>query len=836
MTAGSPDPGPSRTPWRQGTRQFILFGQFVLCTRILWIRLWPVFATVLASIGIGLSGLLPALPVLWHALILLGLFSGFCIACVRAFDNLSWPTMDQTISWLETRNAASDHPLATLQDQLSTHRDNEVTRNIWEEHVRRAQKRTRHLQFHWPNFSLAAADPYALRTIAVIVFITGLAIGHENPADRLLQAFIPRDIQSSTAKIDVWVHPPSYTGHPPFHLSSDTITKDIEPPSTSVIPVGSDVLVQVAGPREPELIIGSRPVRFETLGEQGYKAETKIGASDATVESTKLSVRIPGTLSLNWSVQLVDDAPPVIDFTEEPQPASRGRLEISFGARDDYGLRDINLVVLNTAVAEDSSEQNLFRIGLPLPNANEPTIAASVIKDLSEHNWAGLPVAVSLEATDAIGQIGRSGVLTMVLPERPFNHPVAKQLIQYRKQLFRASAESIDTVITGLDDLSAFPGRINHDTVAFLAMRIARFRLLFNVENPDTETVRDILWNTALRIEDGEFAVAGRALTDAHDQLLDAMREGVTGEAFDNLLNSLREALDRFMAALAEQLNQKGLDSVTDLPGMAFMDNTDIMNMLDDARELARTGSLEAARQTLEQLRNMLESIQVAMNSDIPLEQFNAQRQMLEDLFTLTQRQESLLDQTFRMNRQNAAPRERSVNSNSVDGTPEENQYAPFVDIQENLRRELMKLMPKLRGDGQKIPSTAIDAERSMQKSIESLQKGDGGKSVVHQSDALDALRKTGDDIAEKMAQQMQSAPGSMSMPGGILPGSGSDPFGRTGTGGLSSQMDDGSVQIPTEFEMQRVQEIFDELQRRSNDRTRSEQELQYIKRLLRPF
>ena len=62
---------------------------------------------------------------------------------------------------------------------------------------------------------------------------------------------------------------------------------------------------------------------------------------------------------------------------------------------------------------------------LTLPRRNAADKGARTTRDLTEHPWAGVPVEVTLHAADAAGQEGTSETKTIVLPERPFNNPLA---------------------------------------------------------------------------------------------------------------------------------------------------------------------------------------------------------------------------------------------------------------------------------------------------------------------------------------------------------------------------------------------------------------------------
>jgi hypothetical protein len=101
------------------------------------------------------------------------------------------------------------------------------------------------------------------------------------------------------------------------------------------------------------------------------------------------------------------------------------------------------------------------------------SVETSVVHDLNEHDWAGLRTDVWLETSDALGQTGHSEAITLVLPERIFNHPVARALNGFRKILVAPSPEDINSVISGLDTLPSPPDHFDHDAVVFLAMRVA---------------------------------------------------------------------------------------------------------------------------------------------------------------------------------------------------------------------------------------------------------------------------------------------------------------------------------------------------------------------------
>ena len=116
------------------------------------------------------------------------------------------------------------------------------------------------------------------------------------------------------------------------------------------------------------------------------------------------------------------------------------------------------------------------------------------------------------------------------------------------------------------------------------------------------------------------------------------------------------------------------------------------------------------------------------------------------------------------------------------------------------------------------------------------LGEGNADGAVDSQGKAIEALRKG----AQNLAQQMQPGDGDGQNDGpgnraGRQQSSGrdSDPLGRPLRG---HELDDLSVKIPGEMDVQRVRRILEELRRRLSDPSRPQIELDYIERLLKDY
>jgi Domain of unknown function (DUF4175) len=168
---------------------------------------------------------------------------------------------------------------------------------------------------------------------------------------------------------------------------------------------------------------------------------------------------------------------------------------------------------------------------------------------------------------------------------------------------------------------------------------------------------------------------------------------------------------------------------------------------------------------------------------------------------------------------------------------------------QQNLRDRLKKLMDELakRGmgpqhkqddqEGDQNADALGDADSAMGDAGSKLGEGNPDGAVDSQGQALEALRKGAQNLADAM--QQGDGDGQMDGPGNHAgrqqsSGNNSDPLGRPLRGHEYS--DDFTQKIPGEIDVQRVRRILEELRRRLADPQRPQIELDYIERLLKDY
>src|SRR5262249_59106361 len=109
---------------------------------------------------------------------------------------------------------------------------------------------------------------------------------------------------------------------------------------------------------------------------------------------------------------------------------------------------------------------------------------------------------------------------------------------------------------------------------------------------------QDMLWQTAIRLEEGGVGNAELALRAAEQALQDALDRGASDEEIERLMNQLQQAMNQFLDQLMAQA-QKNPQASRDLQSrqMQTLDRDQLQRMLDRAREMARRGARDAARQ-----------------------------------------------------------------------------------------------------------------------------------------------------------------------------------------------------------------------------------------------
>ena len=814
---------------------------------LFWERAWP---AIWPSAGIaGLFGvfvlldILPALPGWLHALSLVGFAGAFIGTLWRGVRSLRFPDNPAAQRRLERINRLPHRPFEAVQDSMATPDDDPETQRLWQLHRERMAQRLRDLRVGWPRPELVRHDPFAARLILVpLLAVFAIAVGSDIE-DQLARAVTPSiGVQSvdNAIALDAWITPPSYTGQPPIFLTRP----ESETGGAIEVPTNSVFLAQVSGGGAvPNLVRGEQEDAFEAVAEDSYRIEQRLIAdADIRIQSGEQTLK-------GWTLTVIPDDVPRVALDEAPASSKRGALHLMYSASDDYGLVSIKAIIRRSDVSLDET----IAYEIPLAGTDLKKVKADSFRDLTPHPWAGLPVSLTLIAEDAAGQLGESDTHSFRLPERVFTHPVAQEIITARKTLMANPELNRKGVVDDLGSIAWKPTRYNDDKVVFMALHTAVRRLRKDSYAEDLDEVQRLLWETALRIEDGTVSLAERDLRRAQQELLEALARNAPETELDRLMDQLQAALSAYLDALQQQMANRpqGNQDIGQIdPNTTLLTRQDLQRMMEEIRELTRAGAREAARRMLSQMQRLLENLQAGRNSQQA--QPGQAQQIMNDLQRVTKGQRDLLDRTFReaqretREREGAAPDgpeqgaqpERGQQSGSQRMSGEAQQRGSLragAVAQDALRRQLGDIMQRFAEMTGDVPGPMGRAEQSMRKSAKNLRKGSAKGAVPPQTRALDQLQQAMRSAQQQLQQRFGQQPGQGRVRGPGQKPDDRDPFGRTMNSGIQGA-NTNTVDIPEKSDLQRTREIRDELRRRAADPARPQHERDYIDRLLDRF
>ena len=779
---------------------------------LLWERLWPALAPALAVLAVflilALFDLPERLPGWLHLALLIALGAALVMAVVDGLHRFRMPRRAAARRRIERESGLEHRPLAALEDRIASGGDDPETLALWNAHQARMAQAARGLRVGWPKAGFAGRDPWALRALLLLLLVLGAIDAGQDWALRIGRSLTPAIAggpAGPAASLDIWLTPPDYTGLPPQFLPAGENRAPI------AVPTGSVLLAQVHGDGEvPRLFGPGRNRDFDRVDESNFKAQALL------TKSGKLAVWQGNTLLGSWPITIVPDLPPTIAMIGLPRQTEHGALRLEYRATDDYGVESARAVMKLV----DNPKADPLVLDLALPGLHLKEAHGVSYGDLTASPWAGLPVRMHLVARDALGQAGTSQAVTFTLPERHFRNPVARAIIEERKQL-TVHPENRDQVAEGLSDLSLRPGRFDGDIVVFMALRTAQARLQINRDAGTVSDVQKLLWQTALRIEDGRVPLMQENLRQAMQALQDALQRNAPNAEIERLTQQLRQAMDRYLQAMMQNALKQGAQNLPTMdPSQTAMTGRDLERMLDRAQELAKSGARDAARDLLQQLQEALQNLQAGRMDP---SQNGAERTM-GAMQNMMRRQQQLLDQSFR------------------DSRTGKNDEQSAAQSQEDLRRSLGEMMRRL-GEGGDIPQPLQRAERAMRNAGDALKRGNPGDAIGPQSEALDQLQQGTRRLGERMlgrnnGQNDYGEPDSQTAPHQAQ----RDPFGRQrpydeGDGWV----DDGGPMRrgrgpEVDTALKRAKTILDELRRRAGERSRPQLEHDYIDRLLKEF
>jgi hypothetical protein len=389
------------------------------------------------------------------------------------------------------------------------------------------------------------------------------------------------------------------------------------------------------------------------------------------------------------------------------------------------------------------------------------------------------------------------------LPEHVFLNAAAAGIIETRKHVILNDAP-FQLLAFEIAKLASEPTLYANDLGVFLALDIAKSEL--RRAKPDNEkqvlAIEDLLWNAAIKIEEGDRPDAEKNLRAAEDALEKALKDPNTpASELARLTQNLKDAMNRDIQAMMDQMRkeqesgqkqQQQSDS-----GSKTVNQQDLNNQVDKMNQMAQSGSRDAAQDMLDYIKQLLENLKAGQNPNSKAnEQAKKSMDALKDM----------------------AKKQRDMENGKSPNT---------MENQETLRKALGDAARELGESGNQIPQGMGKADKAMRNAEKALQRGAKGGAQADQEDAAGQL----DDAAQSLSQQMSQDGEAQSGDGQDNGEDGKDPLGRT-----HMQSGHNRMKMPTERQLQRSRTILEELRRRASEHERPRQELDYLRRLLQEY
>lgn len=815
---------------------------------LLWESVWPVLAALLCAAGIFLSlswaGLWISLPP-YGRIIGVALFALLLIAVLVPAIRIRIPGLNDAVSRLDRSNIAAHRPATALTDKLATKTEDPMAAALWRAHLQRTAEAAKNLRAGLPQPRLARRDPFAFRAAILLAVVATFFIADSDRTRRLIAAFDwTGALTPRLYRVDAWITPPLYTGRAPVLLAG--IRHDEAAPGEVplvAVPSGSVLIVRGTNLAALDLVIEGNLA--EEPNPNPDSAKTGIERHFKITEDARLIVKGLPVGEAKWSFRAIPDRAPTIQFSKEPEISGRNALSLSYGVGDDYGVTQAEAQFERVAPLAPNALPPRPLVDAPnfplaLPQARTKSGVGQTTKDLTEHPWAGAAVRLTLTARDEAGNEGKSEVRELRIPQRSFQKPVARALIEQRRELaFDANAK--DRVQHALDALMIAPERFTPEASVYLGLRTASTRLKISRTDDDLRGVIAYLWEVAVLIEDGTMSDVERDLRAAENALRQALERDASPEEIKKLMDQLRAALDRYLQALAEQ--QRRDNNNTDLqrpdPNTRVVRPQDLKNMLDQIERMARNGDRQSAQKLLDQLQSLMENLQKGRRQAGPQQN---QDNPLDQLGRMIQEQQRLRDRTFRQGQDNRRQQQQGQGQQKNG----RDQMGQLRQGQGDLRQQLERMLEQLRkrqqqnGDGDqdgpgKDAADALGrAEQAMRDAEGSLGQGDADGASESQGRALSQLRRGAQAMADAMQQGGPGdGPGDPNGPEADQADR-TDPLGRPVRNREFG--DDYTVKVPDEIDTQRARRVLEELRRRLSDPSRPRLELDYLDRLLQDY
>ena len=743
-------------------------------------------------------------------------------------------------------------PLQGLADKPLLGKTDPESQALWRLHQRQLTKDLSKVKPIKPDLNLMQKDPFGLRFSALMVFFLSVLCGSIWNLGTVIN---PQGSKTLTEMVgpqwEGWITPPAYSALPTLYLH------DLRKKSKLSLLKGSKIEARMYGAEGTYFLsetVSARAKDFRPSSQSQQMFE---------VQQTG-ELKILGPEEVSWTVQIAPDFPPEVSWDGVFQTDFYGESEFLLRLRDDFGVTtgrvridlDLNKVDRRFGLSSMPRVQKPILLDLAMPlSGDRKDFESKVVEDFSDSLWANLPVKIQFNVQDALSQNANSRPVFTILPGRRFFDPLAMALIEQRRDLLWSddNAKRVSKILRAISHKRENVFRKETD---YLKLKFIIKRLESGIESTLPGERRDMLakdlWDLASSIEDGDVTTALERMRRAQERLRQAMKNGASDKEIDELMQELRRANDDFLNQLAREA-AKNRDYNFDQPkGEESMElsQNDLRDMMDRIQELMEQDRMAEAGQALDELQEMMENMRIAEGQGGGL---SSREKSAENLTETLREQQRLSDEAFQnlqrdfnqpknrqgQSKQGQSGNERAIGENVEGDESSQNQgERDLASRQGGLQEQLeyqQNALPEFGGsEGSDTKQSLENAQDAMRRAQEALEEGDLAGALDRQSEAMDNLREGIRNLSRSLAGNNQEP---RQVGGDKSPQRdrhSKDPLGRA-TGSEASDHIQGRELEQREM-AKRTKELLEEIRRRSGDRDRSDEELNYLKKLLEKF
>ena len=863
-----------------------------------WERLWPALWPALGTIGaygalalLNATSLLPAWPRAVLPVLVLAI-AGTLLW--RGLRGVSSPTLDAADRRMENATGLRHRPLATLQDRPASATPEALA--VWRAHQSRMRAQVQRLRVGMARPGLARQDTRALRGLVVLALVAGFVVAGPDAPRRLWAAVVP-GLPAGPATpgtvVQAWLTPPAYTGLPPVFLHAGQPAPPVPVGSHLVASV-------TGGSGAPTLTFGTEDARFDALDAASWQTARDLpgdGRLAIRRGSQDLAAWTITTIPDRPPTAAFADPPGPALSSGRPTTQSRfawtanddygvASVQLQLRLVDRPGAAAV-LIPAPLGGTPKDAHGTVVQDLTAHPWAGLAVTARVVAKDAPGQLGSSPDVPLTLPerpfrnpAAQAVIAIRKQLTLT---PDARADARTALDALADRPDLFN-NALGVVVNLHALGFLiTRTPGQAAVDDA-----QARMWELALALEEGASDRTANAL------------AEARQAMRDAMSAAKQDPENAEKRAELEQRMQELRDAIQKHIEALAEQARREGTEMPFDpnQPQMNSRELDRMAQRMEDATREGRMDDAQQQMAQLEQLLEQLQNARPEHGEQ--REQRNADRrqqgrQQQDAVQDIVRREGDLLDRSRgradetpalsprggpQSIPQDSAPQTSAPQSSASQSSAPQSS-APQAPRDQDTKRqtamrralgELMQRFGDLTGD---VPAPLSEADLAMRDAAKATQAGQDTAAAQAQQKAIEALQKGGRAMGQQLARQFgpgqdggqgEEGQGDEGQDGsGTQMGSGNDPtgnaLGRTAGSppgdehgasrrrsarrdplgrplgeGTSGNSDSGNVRVPDQMEEARTRALQDELRRRGAERTRPQNELDYIDRLLKPF